>query len=258
MIFAGQRDDLRRIAEETVAASAAYDMAPRTSVVGPADVAEVPASPGLGPEVTLVDATTLDAARAIRDRGETPAILVFASARHPGGGFLGGMMAQEEDIAYRSTLYASLTSRPEYYAESERRLNSSLYFDKAVYTRGLVVLRDSGYAWAEPWECHAVTAPAPNRGAALAKGVGEDRIDAAMANRVDLVLRTFAARGDRDIVLGAFGCGVFRNLPERVAEAFRRALFDHGLAGYFAAVTFAIPGAASANWRGFEAVFGGG
>jgi uncharacterized protein (TIGR02452 family) len=78
-----------------------------------------------------------------------------------------------------------------------------------------------------------------------------------MATRVDLVLRTFAAQGGRDIVLGAFGCGVFRNRPERVAEAFRRALFDHGLAGHFATVTFAIPGVASPNWRGFEAVFGG-
>lgn len=203
--------------------------------------------------LSIISRTTLDAAQALmKETGQTPAILNFASARHPGGGFRNGTMSQEEDIAYRSTLYTALSSRPEYYKESLLNLFDGLYFDKAVYTNGLVVIRNGNYDLSEPWLCDCVTAPAPNRGAALRHGVSEAKIAAAMERRIVLALRTFILNGNRNIVLGAFGCGVFKNLPGPVAEHFRKALFDDGLIAHFDRVLFAIPNENSENHRTFR------
>lgn len=38
-------------------------------------------------------------------------VLNFANAHHPGGGFLHGSKAQEEELCRRSTLYASISSK---------------------------------------------------------------------------------------------------------------------------------------------------
>ena len=206
--------------------------------------------------ISVISLTTLDAARVLMEEtGRKPAILNFASARHPGGGFINGSMSQEEDIAYRSTLYAALSSIPEYYEESLSNMFDGLYFDKAIYTNGLVIIRDRNYDLSEPWLCDCVTAPAPNRGAALEHGVSEAKIAAAMERRIDLALRAFILNGNRNIVLGAFGCGVFKNLPEPVAERFRKALFDNALIAHFDRVLFAIPNENSENCRAFRKIF---
>ena len=46
----------------------------------------------------------------------------------------------------------------------------------------------------------------------------------------------------RQIVLGAWGCGVFRNDADEVASWFRRVLIQENFAGYFDQITFAIVG----------------
>ena len=127
---------------------------------------------------------------------------------------------------------------------------------EAICTSGLVIIRDRNYNLCEPWLCDCVTAPAPNRGAALKQGVSEEDIATAMERRIDLVLRTFIWHGNRNIVLGAFGCGVFKNLPESVAKCFHKVLFDDGLITYYDRVLFAIPDENSENYRASHTKFG--
>jgi uncharacterized protein (TIGR02452 family) len=55
------------------------------------------------------------------------------------------------------------------------------------------------------------------------------------------VLETAAAHGYRRLVLGAWGCGVFRNDPARVAGAFRTLLAPGGRSGgTFAHIVFGV------------------
>lgn len=63
----------------------------------------------------------------------------------------------------------------------------------------------------------------------------------ALASRAERVLEVAVLHGYRHLVLGAWGCGVFRNDPAAVAEAFRAHLTAPGrFAGRFERVVFAV------------------
>jgi uncharacterized protein (TIGR02452 family) len=60
-----------------------------------------------------------------------------------------------------------------------------------------------------------------------------------MRDRVDRALTIMAHHGHRHLVLGAWGCGVFANDPEVVADQFALSLFGP-FAGVFDEVVFAV------------------
>jgi uncharacterized protein (TIGR02452 family) len=77
----------------------------------------------------VVNETTLTGIARVLADGQGPvAVLNFASARNPGGGFLSGSQAQEESLARSSALHASLLRAWDFY-ERHRAMPSSLYSD---------------------------------------------------------------------------------------------------------------------------------
>ena len=83
-------------------------------------------------QLNFVDATTLEAAQQLA--GESPhALLNFASARNPGGGFLGRAKAQEEDLCRCGGLYRTLVRQPEYYRINRDRVNRVAVINKNGY-----------------------------------------------------------------------------------------------------------------------------
>lgn len=88
---------------------------------------------GASPVVEVTSERTQEAAyRLVVEEGERVAWLSFASARRPGGGFLNGAVAQEEDLARCSGLYACLRTQPGYYA-ANRAEPSLLYTDHMIW-----------------------------------------------------------------------------------------------------------------------------
>lgn len=63
-------------------------------------------------------------------------VLNFASAKHPGGGWLNGSMAQEESLALATTLYLPLskTAKP-MYDRNEMNPKLGFYNDLIVFPR---------------------------------------------------------------------------------------------------------------------------
>ncbi|GGU58212.1 TIGR02452 family protein [Streptomyces lavendofoliae] len=187
--------------------------------------------------------SSLEAARRLTDAATSPvAVLNFASARNPGGGYLNGAQAQEEALCRASALYATLLRVPEFYAH-HRADRSPFYTDRVIHSPGVPVFRDDrGGLLDSPFPVGFLTSPAPNAGVITAR-TPEDagRVPEALASRAERVLETAAACGYRRLVLGAWGCGVFRNDPRQVAGAFRARLTGGGrFAGHFDEVVFAV------------------
>ncbi|MEU1587011.1 TIGR02452 family protein [Micromonospora sp. NPDC005710] len=185
--------------------------------------------PGEG-RVEVTNESTLQAARRLAPGA---ACLVFASARSPGGGFLNGAEAQEENIARSSALYPCLLAAPEFHA-FHRAQRDLRYTDRVIFSPNVPVFRDDeGDLLDQPYTTAFLTAAAPNLGAILGNQPEHAAdVPAVLARRARRVLEVAAAHGQRALVLGAWGCGVFRNDPATVAEVFADALrevdcFDH-------------------------------
>jgi uncharacterized protein (TIGR02452 family) len=189
-------------------------------------------------EIVVHNETTLAAARRLSANHRTIA-LNFASAKNPGGGFLSGSEAQEESLARASSLYACLDGRSMY--PFHRRHGDSLYTDYVIYSPSVVVFRDDdGKLLETPFTCSFLTAPAPNAGAVLQRDPARgDELRQALRRRIDKVLSVAAVEGYDAIILGAWGCGVFKNDPIEVAGQFQAAL-NGDFAGVFRLICFAV------------------
>ncbi|MFF2009407.1 TIGR02452 family protein [Streptomyces sp. NPDC058195] len=195
------------------------------------------------PAVEVTGESSLAAAH--RMTGEAPgkiAVLNYASARNPGGGYLNGAQAQEEALCRASALYTTLLRAPEYYAH-HRAERDAFYTDRVIHSPGVPVFRDDrGRLLDAPFTVGFLTSPAPNAGVIRARTPEQaHRIPAALTSRAERVLEVAAVRGYRRLVLGAWGCGVFRNDPAQVARTFRALLLDGGrFAGHFEQIVFGV------------------
>ncbi|MCP3753638.1 TIGR02452 family protein [Streptomyces sp. TBY4] len=185
------------------------------------------------------------------------AVLNFASARNPGGGYVRGAKAQEEALCRASALYETLLEAPEYYAVHRAEV-STFYTDRVIHSPGVPVFRDDrGELLDTPFRAGFLTSPAPNAG--TIRRQEPDRvpeIPGALERRARLVLEVAALHGYRGLVLGAWGCGVFQNEPAQVAEAFR-GLLAGPFAGVFERVVFGVLDRKPETREAFERVLAG-
>ncbi|MGP0063958.1 MAG: TIGR02452 family protein [Isosphaeraceae bacterium] len=192
----------------------------------------------------VVNATTLHASRELLRDDPSARVLAlnFASAKNPGGGFLNGSQAQEESLARASGLYACIAPLQAMY-EANRGSSSCLYTEHMIYSPDVPVFRDDDDTLLEePYAVSFVTAPAVNAGVVREKEPRNvARIEPVMLARIEKVLSLAVVNGHDVLVLGAWGCGVFRNDPAEVAVGFARHLNGEGrFRSAFRKVVFAV------------------
>jgi uncharacterized protein (TIGR02452 family) len=182
--------------------------------------------------VQVTNETTLMAARRLAEDGERVLALNFANGVQPGGGFLGGALAQEEVLCRSSALYVTLHEDPMYAAHRQRPEPDST--DWAILSPDVPVFRDDdGTPRDAPWLLSVLTCAAP-----YAPTIGQPRAGDLLAARIRRVLAIARAYGYSILVLGAWGCGAFGNDASRTARDFRAALEEQ--AGVFEQVVFAV------------------
>lgn len=162
--------------------------------------------------------------------GKRVCILNFASYKNPGGMFINGSSAQEESLCHESFLYNVLkefdtdcrcyyfdTDRRCYYAENRSHLNKGMYEDRALYTPNVRFFHE-GLNNCERL-ADVLTCAAPNYSVALKYGnfTAEDNYRA-LSRRIHFVKQILAIQKPDVAILGAWGCGVFRQNPTDVAE----------------------------------------
>lgn len=161
----------------------------------------------------------------------------FASATTPGGGVVKGSSAQEECLCRCSTLYFSLNTPQTWrsFYNPHRIMQNPVHNGDCIYTPGVVVMKSDT---AEPkllsekewYEVNVVTCAAPNLrlmpsnrmnacdGKKPVKMTDKELLEI-YKKRMTRILDIAVAGGNEAIILGAFGCGAFKNSPEVVARA---------------------------------------
>lgn len=179
--------------------------------------------------IDIENCTVLEAMAQLARTNTQVGCLNFASAKNPGGGFLGGSQAQEESISRASALYPSLMKHFEMY-EYNRSKSTYLYSDYMIYSPDVLVFRDDNNTLLTyPYKVSFVTSPAVNVGAIKQNNISElALVEKTMLQRMDKVLAVFVANGIENLVLGAWGCGVFQNEPKDIARYFTHFLLKDG------------------------------
>lgn len=202
-------------------------------------------SKGLNSEcrIEVTDEKTQTAAcRLVQKEDKKNVVLLnFASAKNAGGGFINGAKAQEEDLSRCSGLYECLITVPEYY-KVNRATGSMLYTDHMIYSKDVPWFRSNNRDILEQsFVASVITAPAPNAGQCkLKRQHSQKKIDSTLLKRAGMVLAVAKENGHTTLILGAWGCGVFRNSPKSVAEAFKYWLKSDTFKGCFEYVLFAV------------------
>lgn len=193
--------------------------------------------------IEVTGETTLAAASRLSvDEGREDVVcLNFASAKNPGGGFLGGSQAQKESLARATGLYPCIAQMSEMY-DYNRKQRSCLYSDYMIYSPQVPVIRDDEDRLLDKYNLTAfITAPAVNAGVVRDRGDADDQqIESVMKGRIRYILDVAALHGHQTIVLGAYGCGVFRNDPAKVAEYFHDVLVRESFKHSFERIVFAV------------------
>ncbi|KAL4933890.1 uncharacterized protein BDV17DRAFT_286695 [Aspergillus undulatus] len=205
--------------------------------------------PNLRTRVRVVDGDTYDVAIHLSktrgtDNGDTKPVCVLnmANAYVAGGGWLRGATAQEEALCYRSTLYATL--RKKYYPLKMR---------EAIYSPTVVIFREnykknnqimdfqqpSNFPVVSVVSVAAIRDPAVNTH--TSPPTYEDPDDRMwMKEKMRVTLRVAVHNKHRSVVLGALGCGAFRNPNEEVANCWVEVLQEQEFRGWFNNLVFAV------------------
>lgn len=185
--------------------------------------------------------TTFEGVKHLLKNSKEVVCLNFASSKNPGGGFLGGSQAQEEALARASAMYPCLTKHMDMYLNN-REAKRLLYSHDMIYSKRVPVFRnDNDELINEPFSTSIITSAAVNSGAVLRKKPdSEELINREMKVRARYILSLAISQGYESIVLGAWGCGVFKNEPTAVANIFFEILEDEGFGKAFRNILFAV------------------
>lgn len=189
-------------------------------------------------------------------KGCKVAVHNFASASNPGGGVVRGASAQEECLCRCSNLYFCLNIREMWdgFYQPHRDARDPIHNDDIIYTPAVTVFKtDTADPVLMPesdwYDVDVITCVAPNLredpsnpynsgdGSRQAM-ISDEDLQAVHEKRLRRMLETALMNGRDTIILGAFGCGAFRNDPEVVAAANFNVIKDYLYA--FKNIEFAV------------------
>lgn len=214
-------------------------------------------------KISVTKNRSFQGARCVSERnpGKRVAVLNFASATSPGGGVEHGSSAQEESLCRCSTLHHVLKKYRlwiNFYKPHIDRRNNH-YTNACIYTPDVKVIKsDDNHPErlpADQWlTVDVITCAAPNF--RCVTPLPDDELAELHLSRGRKILDVAIENGADCLVLGAFGCGAFRNNPKVVAKVYAQLMEEYKNA--FDEVEFSIfcVGNEVANYEAFKAALG--
>ncbi len=212
--------------------------------------------------------TSFNAAKEYLRYGKT-AVLNFANPHNPAGGVHNGAMAQEECLCRSSNLYPCISDKNVFndYYLYHRNMRHYFFSDRLIYTKGITVFKDDSdvpqiMPEREWFQVDVITCAAPY--IAKLKYTNKAVLKELFKGRIKNIFETAIDNDVEVIILGAFGCGAFKNPPAVVAKAFHEVIDENNYKYYFKKLVFAIkstvnddPFTACPNIMAFEMEFYG-
>ena len=202
----------------------------------------------LNTEVSIVDDDTFTMAQKLYDtiRDENVCCLNFASHQRPGGGYKAvrniamPIKTQEEDLFRRSDL-------PEIMDIPLVRTYYPLHGVQGFYCIA-TVFKDKSLKPVDPFETAVITIPAVVN---PSEDPNSEKSYKLVEAKIKRVLEIAGHHHHNTLILGAWGCGVFNNDPQKIVDLFLK--YIHGeFKSVFNKVIFAIPGENTTNHKIFK------
>ncbi len=183
---------------------------------------------------------------------ENPLALIFGSAKKPGGGVLSGAKAQEEDVSLSTTWYFNVKDCDEYYKIKHESL---LYSEQCLYVKEAFYLIDDHGFEDDIKKISLIGCAAPNLKEMMSNYSlrTKETMDVynVLKERIKSILVLAEKEKHPNIILGAWGCGVFGLNPLIVSSIFKEVINNTTYSGK---IIFAIPDIS--NYSIFKAAFG--
>jgi uncharacterized protein (TIGR02452 family) len=191
------------------------------------------------PVKTIIEITeedTIVAGERLRQLGYNPVLLIFADNMHAGGSVDVGSGAQEESLWRRTNLYCTQTD--DFYPLNEKPVQEGLYIKLATVFKNTESNRCA--LLNQPYQQSFVAVPGL-RNPILQNGKLSNSDRQKLVKKIELIFQIALENNHDSIVLGALGCGAWRNPPSEVAGVFKEVCGAHN--GLFKCLTFACYGA---------------
>lgn len=209
---------------------------------------------GIKPIIQLIDIDTVSALYLIKDFYFNIGVLNFASFKYASGMYMSGSSAQEESLSHESNLYEILSYfNPTYYEKNRIDCKSgklnNLYADRGIYSPNVLFIRNN-----EKVFTNIISVASPNMRLNYNNIKSISPIDNSIAldNRIKFILDIAETENLKTLILGSFGCGVFKQDPIEVASIFKKYLLSQKY--NFTNIIFAIPNSNSNNYKVFASI----
>lgn len=193
---------------------------------------EIPALPEYNTVYTVKNQDTLDMALDfIKEGYKKPLVLNMASDYKAGGGVASGKTAQEECLFRRTNAFQTYSD--DWYPLEENAV---------IYSPEVQIIKDSNHQMLEQSVIDqgfiSMIGVAALRKPKLNYGTYYDEDRELMSRKIESIFKIALEQGNDTLVLGALGCGVFRNPPEEVANIYK--IYTNLYGKYFKKIGFAI------------------
>jgi len=190
------------------------------------DSVTIAVTPSIKNNILVVNSDSVTALEIVSKLGKS-CVLNMASPSRPGGGVENGAKAQEECLFRCSNLFNVISN-----------IFYPLVENQALYTKDAIFFKDVNYDYMDEIVSDVITIAAMNLNE-ICNYDNSYYIDTTK-NKIKLMLSLAINNNVENIVIGAWGCGVFKNNPEIISNLFYNILVTNGYADLFKNVVFAI------------------
>lgn len=245
----------QKIFNDTLKYIKSHDMS-RIQIISYKGIKEGPSRRTI-PRISVAPMTTLKMAQQLIQKGCKPLILDMANKSSPGGSVHEGSNAQEETLCRQSNLFSGLTKAQQqgYYPLPE---------EGGILLTNVTFFRDDDYCFLEtPFQADVFASAAfdcnkNHRQDSSHFLAGYDRPEDGSVYREKTKMKMRAMfkaaqnNGNDALVLGAFGCGAFKNDPHTILKWYKEVLSEAEFQNIFHFIVFAIMDSQSKNFKTFS------